>query len=210
MPSSNMGVPFNKFVRSRPTLQKKGQRQVLMTVGFKREVGLKASPKASAAVISGDGKYRYMLSRHWTQGSARAVWIMLNPSTADAAKDDATIRRCICFAKRWGYDGIEVYNLFALRSRHPTRIEMVEDPVGPDNDRWLRTAAQNKGKVIAAWGACNTPLQLKRANEVIELLVRDQHVSLCALGFTKDGHPRHPLYVRNDVMLSPLVCPSRV
>ncbi len=168
---------------------------------------MKAKAKASAAVISRDGKYRYKLSRRWTPGSDRAVWIMLNPSTADAIEDDATIRRCISFAKRWGCDGIEVYNLFALRSRHPIRIEIVEDPVGPDNDLWLSVAAQTTGKVIAAWGACNTPLQLRRANKVIEFLLRDRRVFVSTLGLTKGGQPRHPLYVRNDTPLTPLVHP---
>lgn len=168
---------------------------------------MKPNAKASAAVISRDGKYRYKLSRRWTLGSNRSVWIMLNPSTADAAKDDATIRRCISFAKRWGCDGIEVYNLFALRSRHPIKIEMVDDPVGPDNARWLSRAAQTTGKVIAAWGACSTPLQMRRANEVIQSLLRDRRVLLSTLGLTKGGQPRHPLYVRDDAPLIPLDCP---
>lgn len=163
--------------------------------------------RVSTAVVSNDGKYRYKLSRCWTPGINRAVWIMLNPSTADAVEDDATIRRCISFAKRWGCGGIEVYNLFALRSRHPAIIEMAHDPVGPDNDRWLIAAAQGEGKIIAAWGACQTPLQLRRANEVIEFLVRDRHVLLSALGFTKGGHPRHPLYVRSDGPLFPFFTP---
>ena len=169
---------------------------------------MKPKAKASAAVISRDGKYRYKLSRRWTPGSDRAVWILLNPSTADAVEDDATIRRSISFAKRWGYDGIDVYNLFALRSRHPIRIEIVDDPVGPDNDRWLSVAAQTTGKVIAAWGACNTPVQMRRANEVIQFLLRDRYVLLSTLGLTKSGQPRHPLYVRNDAPLIPLDRPQ--
>ena len=168
---------------------------------------MKARAKPSAAVISRDGKYRYKLTRCWSPGGGRAVWIMLNPSTADAVQDDATIRRCISFAKRWGCGGIEVYNLFALRSRHPTGIEIVDDPVGPDNDRWLSAAARTTGTVVAAWGGCSTPLQLRRANEVIEFLLRDRHFSLSTLGITKSGQPRHPLYARNDAPLSPLVHP---
>ena len=164
----------------------------------------KAKATASAAVISSDGKYRYKLSRRWAWGSNRSVWIMLNPSTADAVEDDATIRRCISFAKRWGCDGIDVYNLFALRSRHPFRIEKVNDPVGPDNDHWLSVAAHTRGKVIAAWGACNTPVQMRRANEVVQFLLRDRRVLLSTLGLTKSGQPRHPLYVRNDAPLIPL------
>lgn len=165
---------------------------------------MKARAKASAAVISRDGKYRYVLSRNWDPAIDRAVWIMLNPSTANAVEDDATIRRCISFAKRWGYGGIEVYNLFALRSRCPKLIEIDDDPVGPDNDYWLNAIGRSKGKIIAAWGACQTQLQLRRANEVIEFLVSDRDVLLYALGFTKNGHPRHPLYVRNDAELSPV------
>jgi hypothetical protein len=105
---------------------------------------VKAAPLYQAlqpgAVISQDGKYRYKLARYWNSKEPPVIFIMLNPSTADAVENDPTIRRCISFAKRWGFGGLEVYNLFALRSYDPAVIEIAGDPVGPDNDNWLRGA----------------------------------------------------------------------
>lgn len=168
---------------------------------------MKLTARMSSAVISADGKYRYKLGRYWARETALAVWIMLNPSTADAAEDDPTIRRCISFAKRWGFAGIEVYNLFALRSPDPIRIETADDPVGPENDYWLTAAAQSGRTIIAAWGACQTLVQSRRAARVMELLVQSRAANPTSLGLTKAGHPRHPLYVRSDVLLSPLPYP---
>lgn len=168
---------------------------------------MKASVMDSNAIISSDGRYRYKLGRYWTQRKAPLVWIMLNPSTADAEKDDHTIRRCISFAKRWGFGGIEVYNLFALRSRHPTSIEMADDPVGPENDDWLKAAARSGRKIVAAWGACRTLRQSQRAAHVMKLLVRFRNAFPVSLGVTKTGDPRHPLYVRADALPRPLPCP---
>lgn len=169
---------------------------------------MKLTARKSSAVISADGKYRYKLGRYWGRETAPAVWIMLNPSTADAVDDDPTIRRCISFAKRWGFGGIEVYNLFALRSRDPIRMETAEDPVGPENDYWLTAAAQSGTTIIAAWGACQTLLQSRRAARVVELLVQSRAANPTSLGLTKAGHPRHPLYVRSDALLSPLGYPA--
>jgi len=160
--------------------------------------------RMSDAVISDDGKYRYKLGRYWTRKDVPVVWIMLNPSSADAVENDPTIRRCISFAKRWGFGGIEVYNLFALRSRDPRSIERADDPVGPKNDYWLTAAARKGRTIIAAWGECQTALKSRRAAEVMELLVRSGGANPKSLGFTKTGDPRHPLYVRSDVLLSPL------
>lgn len=169
---------------------------------------MKITARMSSAVISADGRYRYKLGRYWTHETAPAVWIMLNPSTADAVEDDPTIRRCISFAKRWGFGGIEVFNLFALRSRDPIRIETAHDPVGPENDYWLTTAAQSGRTIIAAWGACQTLLQSRRAARVMELLVQSTAAKPTSLGLTKAGNPRHPLYVRSDALLSPLPYPA--
>ena len=164
----------------------------------------KTRTAASDAVISGDGKYRYKLGRYWNRKDAPAIWIMLNPSTADAVENDPTICRCISFAKRWGFGGIEVYNLFALRSPHPITIEMAVDPVGPDNDSWLTAAAQSGRKISAAWGSCQTQLQSVRANQVMKLLVQGRSALPASLGLTKTGQPRHPLYVRGTSQLFPL------
>jgi hypothetical protein len=167
------------------------------------KTGTKGHGATSEAVISADGKYRYKLGRYWSPKAPPVVWIMLNPSTADAVENDPTIRRCVSFAKRWGFGGIEVYNLFALRSPDPITIGTAIDPVGPDNDSWLRAASQSGRRIIAAWGSCQSHLQTIRASQVIKILRRGAGPAPATLGLTKSGQPRHPLYVRGDAELLP-------
>ncbi|GJH04995.1 DUF1643 domain-containing protein [Paraburkholderia terrae] len=155
-----------------------------------------------AAVISECGTYRYLLTRPAPVGLefeqpcvGTALFVMLNPSTADASIDDPTIRRCKSFAYRWGCNGIAVVNLYGLRSPSPTDLWMHVDPVGPDNDMWLRTAAREHETVVFAWGANARP---DRVREVYEIFRPGTHRKILCLGTTKDGSPRHPLYVRAD------------
>lgn len=149
----------------------------------------------SYANLSDDGLYRYTLGRRWASpgGPDVAVFVMLNPSTADAEVDDPTIRRCIGFAKALGCGGLHVVNLYAFRATKPADMFAVADPVGPDNDRILTesaVAARNDGRpLIAAWGANAKP---ERVRHVLSLPGFD---ALTALGVTKDGAPRHPLYL---------------
>jgi len=159
----------------------------------------------ATAIISRDRQYRYELTRHWNAKLNPLFWIMLNPSTADARTDDPTIRRCISLAKSWGYGSIRVYNLFALRSPHPRHIMTVDDPVGPENDRWLRSAARSRHQIIAAWGACRMPLVMQRAARVTRLLQHERKCHPMCLGKTKTGDPKHPLYIRTDVVLETLL-----
>lgn len=147
-----------------------------------------------AARFSEDGVYRYELARRWARGPV-ATWIMLNPSTADAVQDDPTIRRCAGFTRSWGLSGIVVVNLFALRSTDPKVLRIARDPVGPDNDDAIHDACVRARLVVAAWG---THGDLFRRNErVLELLAMTPARVTC-LGHTKDGHPRHPLYLPKD------------
>ncbi len=114
---------------------------------------------------------------------------MLNPSTADAERDDPTIRRCAGFARSWGFGGMTVVNLFALRATDPARLRRARDPVGRDNDRHIAAAA-SAGLVVVAWGVHGRLGERDRA--VLALL------SGCrpgCLGTTRGGHPRHPLYL---------------
>ena len=147
----------------------------------------------SDAVISLSGVYRYRLDRKWSIDPG-CMFIMLNPSTADETKDDPTIRRCVSFAKTWGYGSLRVGNLFAIRCTDPKDIEGFMDPEGPSNDSYLLEMAEESDLVVAAWGARGG--YLGRDTQVMELIghVRPLHV----LGFTKQGHPRHPLYMRAD------------
>lgn len=152
-----------------------------------------------SANISDCGRYRYGLERRWDRGAYPLPIIMLNPSTADASIDDPTIRRCMTFARRDGFGGIAVANLFSFRATSPEAMKAAPDPIGPDGiealDVLLSTAASVNVPVLAAWGAHGT--YRDRANEVI-VSARDWGARLVCLGTTKDGHPRHPLYVRSD------------
>lgn len=145
------------------------------------------------AIISPDGLYRYKLSRAWGSGP-RLLWIMLNPSTADAHVDDPTIRKCVGFADRWGYRGIEVVNLFAWRATDPRKLIGPEDAVGPDNDATIRAVAWEAPAIVCAWGRIpNAPLRPRA--ELVAKLVRFENPgkTIRCLGRTAGGFPRHPL-----------------
>ena len=137
--------------------------------------------------------YRYLLWRRWVDLPCRFVcFVMLNPSTADDEKDDATIRRCIKFADSWGYGGLLVVNLFAYRATDPKDLPGPSLAVGAGNDYWIEAAARYARSVVVAWGANQTA---GRDVEVVELL-RSLPVRLECLGTTKSGAPRHPLRLR--------------
>lgn len=168
-----------------------------------------AAPSATevqrSAVISDDGLYRYRLDRWWGPescgtGSTRMPFMMLNPSTADADIDDPTIRRCMGFARREGASGITVVNVGAYRATDPADWLAAADPYGPDNMRHVSDVVQMAGYIVAAWGA-NVPLAIE-TRWLRGLTLRG--VAVLCLGTTKDGHPRHPLYVRGDQPLVPL------
>ena len=148
------------------------------------------------AAFSRCGTYRYALWRRWDESRPHVLFVALNPSTADDRKDDPTIRRCIGFARDWGYGGLAVANLFAFRATLPAVLREARAPVGPRNDRWLARLAGETGLVVAAWGAYGRLAD--RAAEVAPWL-GDCH----CLGLTAGGAPRHPLYVRRDAPLLP-------
>lgn len=156
-----------------------------------------------AAEISPCGLYRYWLARQWVPGARRLPIIMLNPSTADANIDDPTIRRCMAFARREGFGGIHVFNLFAFRATSPADMRAAADPVGPQNDYWLTQALEASAAtgcaILAAWGAYGD--HRGRANYV-RGMAQLRGARLACLGTTKDGHPRHPLYVKGDQVLT--------
>jgi hypothetical protein len=133
-------------------------------------------------------RYRYALMRMWNPGTGCAMFVGLNPSTADENVDDPTIRRCIAFSKAWGFGGLLMTNLFAYRATQPADMLAQDDPVGPDNDASLRRLAAKAGVVVAAWGTHGTHGGRHRA-------VRDMLPGLHYLRLTKDGHPGHPLYL---------------
>lgn len=149
------------------------------------------------AIFDITATYRYSLWRVWSAASPRVVFVMLNPSTADAQYNDPTIRRCIDFASSWGFGSVEVVNLFAYRATHPMQLRQVDDPIGADNNLFLVQALRRAACIVAAWGTHGT--FLSRDREVLELL-KQAHTCYC-FGLTKNGHPKHPLYVRGDSRL---------
>lgn len=147
----------------------------------------------SSAVLSADGVYRYELRRVWGDPDRLVGWIMLNPSTADADIDDPTIRRCMGFARSWGYGGIVVRNLFALRATNPAVLRWHADPVGPENDYWLLAGGQETDCLtVCAWGVHGS--MNGRAHAVAPRLAAGG-LRLHHLGLTRSGAPRHPLYL---------------
>lgn len=142
------------------------------------------------AQLSRCGTYRYTLERSWSSGP-RVAFVGLNPSTADAEVDDPTIRRCVGFARRWGFSGLLMVNLFAYRATDPDELLKLDrnTAIGPENDDVLRHVHVDARLTVSAWGA--HPAAVVRAQEVEPLLRK-----FGVLGVTKSGAPRHPLYMR--------------
>jgi hypothetical protein len=148
------------------------------------------------AAISSDGVYRYNLTRRMGSGGDGMVnFIMLNPSTADALVDDATIRKCEKFALRWGYPQLIVTNLFALRSTDPKQLKQHPRPIGPDNEIYVMDALYRSQLHVAAWG--NHGLFNDMGNRMRQY-VESRGFTLHHLGLTKQKQPWHPLYVRDQ------------
>jgi hypothetical protein len=148
-----------------------------------------------AAFFSPDRHYRYWLTRHWGLGKRVLCFVLLNPSTATEEMDDPTIRLCIGWAKRLGFDGMCVVNLFAIRSPSPAWVRSEarrgEDIVGPDNDFHTVKMCKAAAMVICAWGN-NGSLQ-GRADH-IKLLLKKAGVKPYCLKLSGERHPVHPLY----------------
>jgi hypothetical protein len=153
----------------------------------------------SSAFYSDCMRYRYGLRRVWNSDAQELLFVMLNPSTASERANDPTIERCQRRAQRLGFGGIRIANLFAFRATRPTDLKRAVDPVGPENDALLRDWSGRSAVTIAAWGVHGT--HLDRARRVMPFLRGDvRH-----LGLTRDGHPRHPLYVSYDTLPMPLI-----
>jgi hypothetical protein len=156
----------------------------------------------SCALFGADTRYRYRLWRLWASETSDlpvVKWIMLNPSTADSSKDDPTIRKCKKFARRWGYGGIFVANLFALRATNPKELYKVDlaTAIGPGNDgHILQILASHPGPNIAAWGQHGN---LGGRAKALMDLCKAHEIKLQALKIAKDGvTPWHPLYLKDD------------
>lgn len=146
-----------------------------------------------SAYLSPCRTWRYSLTRDVAPltGEGTVTFVGLNPSTADETQDDPTIRRCIRFARDWGYARLKMLNLYAYRATDPRELRAAADPIGPENDHVLSVVFGGSDLIVAAWGCHAEP---ERVAEVMAWPIRPR---VC-LGLTKDGAPRHPLYVRAD------------
>ena len=147
------------------------------------------------ATFSSCRKYRYSLSRIWDKKKKYVLFIGFNPSTADEEVDDPTIRRCVNYAKNWGYGGFMMVNLFAYRTTLPSNLKKVKYTVGKDNDKYIVTLSKKADITVAAWG--NNGDFYSRDKEVLSLVP-----SLMCLKINKSGQPAHPLYLKKGLKLT--------
>jgi hypothetical protein len=145
--------------------------------------------------FSPDKKYRYTLWRRWNSDwdTNYINFIGLNPSTADETRNDPTIRKCLGFAKRWGYSGMCMTNIFAFRATKPTDLKQEENPTGLDNQHFIISVASSAKLIIVAWGNHG-----KWMNQDLTVLDRIQGYPIKCLKQNKNGSPMHPLYVPYD------------
>lgn len=147
---------------------------------------------ASVAVYSPCECYRYLLTRTWDAARPKLLFAMLNPSTATEVQNDPTVERCERRARALGFGAFRVTNIFAFRATDPRVMRAQPDPVGPGNDQALVESALWSDQVICAWGGHGA--HLGRGPQV-ETLLRATGRAVYHLGLTKDGQPRHPLYI---------------
>lgn len=152
---------------------------------------------SSVAIYSDCEKYRYSLTRVWDPAGKRVFFIMLNPSTATEVQNDPTVERCERRARALGYGSFRVANIFAWRDTDPKKMRAAKEPVGPENDSTILSGSEWADTIVCAWGTHGA--HLNRGPEVAQML---QNQSLFHLGLSKDGHPKHPLYIAYSVLPS--------
>jgi hypothetical protein len=140
------------------------------------------------ATFSLSRAYRYTLWREWIGGDGYCQFICLNPSTADEVQDDPTVRRCIAYAKAWGFGAFCMTNIFAFRATDPRYMKAQADPVGADNDAHIKRVAAGAGLIVAGWGEHGA--HRGRAAEMVKMIP-----GLHSLRITRNGQPCHPLYL---------------
>ena len=155
----------------------------------------------TTALFSDDLVHRYFLKRIWKTPGDIVAFIGLNPSTADEEKNDPTVARCIGYAKRWGFGGMYMLNIFAYRSTDPKMLRKIEDPVGPLNDHYIICTIRLTDMVVACWG--NHGQYMGRGEQVIDILEHIQSIPnvkipIMCFKITKNGQPFHPLYLKKN------------
>ncbi len=179
--------PSAKTSNTKPERNRNG----ISNVRLKRKV-------KNTAKLSQCRKYRYALWRTWDNSKPYVMFVCLNPSTADETTDDPTLRKCITYAKSWGYGAVCMTNLFSYRATDPREMKAVKDPTGKENDKWLRDLAKDAGLIIAAWG--NDGSYMNRSKEVIKFIP-----NLHCLKINKSGEPAHPLYQKASLQPTKMI-----
>jgi hypothetical protein len=153
----------------------------------------------SGAIISDSGKFRFQLWRIWDADKPKVLWVMHNPSKANAIDDDATIRRCVGFSKLWGYGGLYVGNLFPYRATDPKELYKLEvnDLVPAENRVHLFDMINICQIHILAYG---NPI-VKDFTPLVTILDKRWH----CIKLTKAGNPCHPLYLKSDLKPIPII-----
>ncbi|TMV70168.1 DUF1643 domain-containing protein [Thioclava sp. BHET1] len=157
----------------------------------------------STAVYSPCEAYRYLLTRIWDPAGEKALFIMLNPSTATEVQNDPTVERCERRARALGFGGFRVCNIFAWRDTDPKKMRAAADPVGPQNDQAILDSCAWADRIICAWGSHGAHLE---RGARMEALLRETGRPLYHLGLTKAGQPKHPLYIGYEVQ--PVLWPA--
>lgn len=152
---------------------------------------------ARPCAFSDDRIYRFTLWREWdANNSGRVLFVGLNPSTADETRDDPTIRRCIGYAKAWGFGGLCMANIFAFRATDPAVMKAAHDPIGVGNDAALFALARTCHAIVACWGTRGAH---RNRGALAWMLLRNASArKVHCLGTNADGSPKHPLYLRKD------------
>ena len=143
--------------------------------------------------LADGGKYRYKLRRKWDDNKPMVMFIMLNPSVANHLQDDPTVRRCVNFAKSWGYGGLFIGNLFPFVATNPKDLEIAQNPHGLNNRDYIKEMMEQSDIVIIAWGNSKIADQSEKIFEGIDLKGKLHYLEL-----SKTGSPKHPLYLKKD------------
>lgn len=153
------------------------------------------------ATFSPDRFFRYSLYRIWNESCPQLTYVLLNPSKADEVADDPTIKRCVVRAMNRGFGGIEVVNLFAMRSTYPYSLATAPDPIGPENNLAIIHGVQRAELVICGWGKTG---KLRDRGEIVLSLIRSAGRIPHALKLNADGSPQHPLYLSYSLQPFPM------
>lgn len=171
-------------------------------------VALKSHITTEPSIYGGENNcYRYSLPRRWNKDKPAIMWLLMNPSVATEFCNDRTVARCERFSESWGYGGIFVGNIFAYRATDQSRLSAVNDPAGPENNRYLLEMAQQAEKIILAYGTPQDSKLRPRGAETVRFLLQSgvSAAKFHALKLTKAARPCHPLYLRGDLKPFPFI-----